>query len=262
MNELLDLQNKFQNYLLDNDSAFKCCINGTEKISAGTRLAIYENAYQLRLIDALAANYPVLKDYLGCEQFNELGEAYLRKYPSTYRSIRWFGDKLALFLNENKSYNDMPYLAELAQFEWAMTLVFDASDASILTVEEVASIPPENWPDMRFQAHPSLRRLNLEWNVIGIWQSITQDEQPPEPVQFAEPISWVLWRKELMNQFCSIPVDEAWAIDAMLRGETFGEICEGLCQWVNENDAGLHAASLLKGWIQSGLLSHNYHKDT
>ena len=134
MNGLLDLQHKFQNYLMNTDLAFKSCIHGTAKASVDTRLAIYKNAYQLRLIDALAANYPVLKKYLGCEQFHELGEHFLKIYPSTFRSIRWFGDKLAVFLYEAKPYCDMPYLAELAQFEWANTLVFDAPDSHLLQV--------------------------------------------------------------------------------------------------------------------------------
>lgn len=254
MNGLLDLQNKFQSYLLDSNPEFKSFINGTLKVPAKTRLAIYENAYRLRLIDALAANYPVLNKSLGCEQFNELGASYLKIYPSTYRSIRWFGDKLVLFLSENMPYSDMPYLAELAQFEWALSLAFDSSDSSVLQIDDVVAIKPDHWPNMRFSAHPSLHRLNLEWNVVQIWQSINQDQQPPELLKNPSHIPWVVWRKELSNQFCSIPEDEAWAIDAVLQGFTFSEICEGLCQWVSEDSAGLHAASLLKGWIQSGLL--------
>src|SRR3990167_6272641 len=144
MNELVDLQNKFQSYLLDSNPEFKSYINGTQKVPAETRLAIYENAYRLRLIDALAANYPVLNKCLGCGQFNELGESYIKVYPSTYRSIRWFGDKLVLFLTENMPYSDMPYLAELAQFEWTLSLVFDTSDSPVLKIDDVSAIKPEN----------------------------------------------------------------------------------------------------------------------
>ena len=42
----------------------------------------------------------------------------------------------------------------------------------------------------------------------------------------------------------------------MINGLTFGEICEGLCQWIAEDNAGVHAASLLKGWITTGLISN------
>lgn len=255
MSSLLDLQHKFQSCLMYSDPDFKSSINNTGKLSVETRLSIYQNAYRIRLIDALAANYPVLYKYLGCDQFNELAESYLKYYPSLYRSIRWFGDKLALFLYQNAPYSNIPYLSELAQFEWTMTSVFDASDEPVLKIEDIVNIQPEKWPCMRFRPHASLYRVNLVWNVVQIWQAIMQDQLPPEPIEYSAPTLWVLWRKELMNQFCSIPEDEAWAIGAMLQRYHFSEICEGLCRWVEEDEAGLRAASLLKGWIQSGLLT-------
>lgn len=253
MNRLLDLQNQFQSCLLGNDSTFKQCINGTEKVSAETRLKIYENAYQVRLIEALANNYPALNAYLGCEQFNALGEAYLKNHPSTYRSIRWFGDKLTQFLDGTIPYSQMPYLSALANFEWLLTLVFDAPDAGTLTIEDIALVPIDQWPDMRLRSHPSLQRLNLNWNVVQIWQALMDQKQPPDPIE--ETSSLVLWRKDNTPQFSPVPADEAWAIEAMCQGVTFGELCAGLCEWVSEENAGLHAASLLKGWIQSGLIS-------
>lgn len=255
MKGLLHLQNTFQSYLLNANPAFQKHIVHTEKVPAQTRLAIYSNAYQLRLIEALGSNYPVLQVYLGCEQFEELSRAYLFAYPSSYRSIRWFGDQLAYFLRENTPYKEMPYLAELAQFEWALTLVFDAADSSILQVEEMGKLSPDAWINMRFTMHPSLYRLNLSWNVVQIWQAISDNKIPPEPVQNALPDNWVLWRKDLINQFCSLAVDEAWAMDAMLNEATFSEICEGLCQWFDEEEAGMRAASLLKGWILEGLIA-------
>ena len=256
MSELQRLQNQFQDYLLNSNPLFQNSIVNTKKVPAETRLAIYNNAYRSRLIDALAANYPVLQTYLGGEQFEELGQAYLSAYPSSFRSIRWFGNQLANFLNEHPDYNAFPYLAELAQFEWTLTLVFDAADNTTLQMEDMGKIPPDAWIDMRLQAHPSVHRLHLSWNVVPIWQAISDDKIPPDPIQYPIPIHWILWRKEFTNHFCSLTEDEAWAIDALLKASTFSEICEGLCQWIDEEEAGLRAASLLKGWISEGLIAN------
>lgn len=255
MNRLLELQNIFQSHLLNPQLEFKSFIHGTQKISAETRLSIYENAYRARLVDALAASYPILNKYLGDQQFYEMAELYLKTYPSTYRTIRWFGDQLDYFLYHTEPYINMPHLAELAQFEWTLTLVFDALDCPVLDLSDVLAITPESWPNMRFYAHSSLCRLNLKWNVVQIWQALHDNQDPPELLQYQESTRWILWRKELTHQFCSIPEDEAWAIDAILQGVSFSEICDGLCLWVNEENAGLHAASLLKGWIHAGVLS-------
>lgn len=255
MSDLLNLQDKFHHYLLKGHVEFQKLIVSTEKVPAETRLAIYSNAYRFRLLEALASNYSVLSVYLGEEIFKKMAFDYIDQYPSHYRSIRWFGDQLANFLNNHHEYNEFPYLSELAQFEWSMTLVFDAADSAILQIEEIAHIPPESWINMRLRAHPSTHRINLSWNVVQIWEAILEGQSPPESVQNPSQIPWILWRRDLINRFSSLTEDEAWAIDAVLKELTFGEICEGLCQWVEEQDAGMHAASLLKGWIQSGLLA-------
>ena len=255
MKVLQCLQNQFQDYLLNSNPNFQNSIVNTKKVPAETRLAIYNNAYRSRLVDALAANYPVLQTYLGCEQFEALGQAYLSANPSSFRSIRWFGDQLVNFLKEHSDYKAFPVLAELAQFEWTLTLVFDAWDSTVLQMEEMGNIPSNAWVNMRLQAHPSLHRLTLSWNVIHIWQAISDDKTLPDPIENSVPIHWVLWRKELTNHFCSLREDEAWAIDAILNGSTFSEICEGLCQWIDEEEVGLRAASFLKGWISEGLIT-------
>lgn len=255
MSVLACIQDKFQQYLLRDNMDFQEQIVSTTKVPAEIRLAIYSNAYQSRLVEALSSNYPVLKTYLGEEIFEKISRDYIDQFPSHYRSIRWFGDQLAHFIKEHQACKEFPYLSELAQFEWAQTLVFDAADRDTLHIGEVTTISPESWMSMRLRAHPSVHRINLLWNVVQIWQSISSGQNPDEPIQNSSTIAWVLWRQDLINSFSSLTEYEAWGIDAVLNELTFGEICEGLCQWVNEQDAGQHAASLLKGWILSGLIT-------
>ncbi|EKD54905.1 MAG: hypothetical protein ACD_60C00035G0005 [uncultured bacterium] len=255
MNELFYLQNSFQNYLINLSDDFKKNIVSTKINSAETRLSVYRNAYRLRLIEALSTHYPVLKIYLGCKKFEELAVSYLSYYPSSYRSIRWFGDQLPTFLEKHPYYEKFPYLSQLAQFEWTQTLVFDAKDSTVLQMDVLGSIDANLWGEMKFEMHPSLHRLELSWNVVQVWQMLSENQPPPDLIQSIQPVSWILWRKEIFNQFCSLTKDEAWAIDAIKQGMKFEEVCEGLCQWMDEKNVALHAASLLKGWMMGGLIS-------
>lgn len=254
MNTLSRLQSRFQDYLFASADGIQDDIVSTEKVSAKARLEIYENGYHYRLIDAIAATYPVILAYLGSDEFERLSRDYIKQHPSTFRSIRWFGDKLADFLLLHPDYQEMPYLSELAKVEWISALVFDAPDSEVMTFEAMQAIPPESWATMRLTPHASLYCLSFSWNVVDIWQAITYDRAVPEPVKSEQQCSWLLWRKELDNQFCSLDDSESWAINAMLQGVSFGDICEGLCQWVDESDAPMYAASLLKRWISEGLI--------
>src|SRR5579871_4803975 len=152
MKSLLTLQNQFQEHLLHSQNDIFNQIVNTEKVSTDVRLSIYSHAYRSRLLEALALNYPSMQIYLGSEQFETLGNAYVDRYPSHFRSIRWFGDQLENFLREHAPYNEYPHLYELAKVEWIMTLVFDAANSDVFKLENLASIPPESWVDMHLQA--------------------------------------------------------------------------------------------------------------
>ena len=255
MSNLIELQNKFQHQLLDDENTIYQDIVNTKNFPVQARLGIYSEGYRARLGEALAVSYPVLHTYLGDAQFEKLSLAYIAAHPSHFRSIRWFGDQLADFLRENPPFEAFPYLAELAQFEWGMTLVFDAANEPVITLEELESISSEAWSEMYFIAHPSVKLLSLSWNVVTLWQNISRKEHVSEPIQSGHAILWALWRQDLISCYCSLGEVEAYAIDGLLNQLTYEQICEGLCQWIDKEEAALHAASLLKGWVSTGLIS-------
>lgn len=254
MKNFFKLQNQFQEFLLHKNENIFHDILSTPKVPANIRLAIYKNAYQSRLQQALASNYPILYKYMGEEQFERMAMAYLNELPSSFPSIRWFGNELPNFLEKSSEWQAFPYLSELAKWEWACGLVFDEADSPVLKIEEMGSIPPDAWTRMRFKIHSTVRYLSLSWNTVAIWQALTEDQTPNEPQKTLTPVNWILWRKDLACQFSSLLKDEAWAINATLEGSTFGEICEGLGLWYDNQEAGHRAASLLKSWITTGLI--------
>lgn len=254
MNEWTQLQQDFQNYLHLGHATIEKAIVDTELVPAQMRLQVYRNAYQARLEEALASNFPYLKVCLGGDAFHQMSLDYIASHPSTYRSIRWYGDELADFLIHYYD-EEFHFLAELAQFEWNMTIAFDAQDASVFELAQMSAISAESWGNMVLKAHPSLSRMNFLWNVVTLWEALANDQEPQEMSKSSVASHWVLWRHAYLNRFYLLPDDEAWAMDTMLKGRTFGELCEGLRQWHDEEAVGLRAASLLKSWIQSGLIT-------
>lgn len=254
MTDLHHLQNAFQNYLLTGHNTIGQSIVASEKVPVLTRLGIYKDAYQFRLVEALASNYPCLRAYLGFDEFQKMSMSYIKTHPSTFRSIRWFGETLPLFLKQSKD-DEIFCLAELAELEWKMTMAFDAADKHVFRIEQMAAIAPESWGDMVMVPQPSLQRMDFYWNVFSIWQQLTTKEPPESAVKNTETNAWIVWRMDYVTRYYALSAEEAWAVDQMRQGITFGELCEGLCMFVDEQEVGMRAASFLKGWIQSGLLA-------
>jgi hypothetical protein len=254
MSALARVQREFLDYLLRGATAVEAHVVGTARVSVAARLGIYADAYRSRLAEALESNYPVLAKLLGEADFAALAADYIAAHDSPYFSIRYYGDALAKFLATREHYAAAPVLAELAQWEWAMTAVFDAADVPPLDADALARIPPPQWAQLRFRWHPSVQRLALSWNVPQLWRALSAEGERPTMTLAAAPVQWLLWRENLTTYFRSLPQTEVSMLDAARSGWPFGELCALLCEELGESEAPAQAAALLRGWILSGLI--------
>jgi len=253
--QLRNLQYEMQRHLLGENSAIISEIVDAPPLPAAARLAIYRNAYQVRLIDALHDTYPILHALLGDEMFVAMGEAFIAAQPSVHRSIRWYGRELADFLARSPPYEEQPILAEVALLEWTLAEVFDAEDADPKSRAALSAVDPEAWAELGFEFHPSLRRLEFQWNTVAVWKAMSADATPPAPERGATSVPWLLWRQDLQNYFRSITAVEAAALDAALRRRNFSQICEDLRAWLPDDEIPPAAATLVGNWADSGIIT-------
>src|SRR4030065_594600 len=111
------------------------------QVSAEERLAIYANAYRLRLLEALGTDYPGLHTVLGDDEFDAMGRAYIAAHPSPYFSLRWFGDRMSESLRTTAPYEKYPVFTEMAAFQWAQSDAFDAAHSAVASINDLAAIP-------------------------------------------------------------------------------------------------------------------------
>jgi hypothetical protein len=254
VSELARIQGEFQEYLLRGTRVIEAQVAGSARVSIETRLGIYAGAYGSRLIDALGSSYPALAALLGEDDFRILGAKYVASHDSPYFSIRNYGDALEEFLGAHPDYAEVPLLAELARWEWTLCAVFDAADAEPVGPEALARVTPEDWAALRFEFHPSARRLALRWNAPQLWKALTEEAERPELRVLAQPIEWLAWRQDLKTYFRSLEPGEAAVLDAARSRSSFGELCELLAAVHGAEQAPLAAAALLSRWVGDGLL--------
>lgn len=252
MSALAQLQRDLQRHVLSGDGAIADAVNATLAVPAATRLAVYANAYRIRLAEALAANVPQLRELLGPEEFGAIANRYIDEHPSQFASIRWFGDRLAQELE--RSHAQQPWIAELARWEWALAASFDAQDAAAIGIEALAAVAPGDWGELRLEFHPSVQRLELQSNAQALFKAMSEEQPAPQPAMLDRPQPWLLWRQDLKTQYRSLEPAEAAALALMSDGGTFGAMCEALCDWHEPDEVPLLAAGMLKRWIVETLL--------
>lgn len=248
MSSLLDLQRAFQTALVNGDASALICHVENRAID---RITIYQDAYRIRLREALASNYPQFKALLGAEAFDSIADSFMDASPSSHPSIRWFGWELASSMSS--AFPERPELAELAQLEWALSCAFDAEDAEAVQIADLSGLDAELWPRLRFTFHPSVRCLALHTNAAQIYKALTQS-QPAPPSLSGEPTSWVVWRDELTPRYRSLPKDEADALDALMAGNCFEDMCTRLCTYHAPDEVAARAIHLLQQWLNARMI--------
>jgi hypothetical protein len=268
VSRLPDIQEAFQRFLLTGNPGIGAHVVGTERVPIEIRLGIYGDAYRGRLAEALESSFPVLAHLLGEADFHALAEKYISAHESTFFSIRYYGNRMAEFLAADAEYAKAPLLSELARWEWAMADAFDAADAPPIGTDAFAQIAPEDWAGLRFDWSPSVRVLELEWNVPEIWKAVTEGDATSEDAEAApepdasttpdprvEPASWLIWRRDLQIFYRELSPAEAAAVASSRAGQSFGELCVALCEHLDETDAPAQAAGFLRGWVETGLIA-------
>lgn len=250
---LQQLQEVFQAYMLEGDKSILNEIINTPLASAELRMDVYRDAYYLRLIDILAMDYSVLKEWVGEETFSELASDYIDAYPSNQFSIRIFGRHFSKFLATHAT--AAPILKELATFEWKIAEVLDAADAPHITFEDVTKIPPESWGEMEFVLHPSIQIVPFFFNTPELWRALKEEQTPPEVIQQEIPITWLFWRFNHEAYFISINEPQLAMLQLIQSNKNFGEICEDLTEFFAEEEVVQFAAGTLRSWVDQGIFS-------
>ena len=260
MNQLEKLQRTFQDCVINPDAnKTTAWISAKGRAAPAVQLSIYSHAYRARLNEVLANDFPAVLMAVGDDTFNQICTGYMETHPSHYFSLREFGRDMPQYINDlikNKSLDtEMTWLAELSLFEWSLGQTFDSADDRLFTEQDMAVIPPESWPELTFSLHSSVQRLKLEWNSPEMWIALTDDKPTEITAQQDKNSHWLIWRENFVTRFRSMQTDEQLAFDALAAGENFNDVCMVLADIMDEDSVPMHAAGLLKGWINQGLIS-------
>lgn len=242
---LVDQQRQLASWLLRRNPAEAPLLSDAPPAPASVRLRVYAEGYRWRLVEVLGHDFPALRASLGEDRFDTLAEAYLAAHPSRHPSVRHLGQRFPHWLALRDATS-----ADLARLEWRQGEVFDAADAPARSIDDMAALSAEAWAGLRLMLHPVVRRLRLHSNAIAVLDAHARGERLP-PLRPHPPTAWLLWRAGFDVHWRRLPRDEAMALVAIERGDTFADWCARL----PGRSPALRAARLLKRWLSDGLVA-------
>lgn len=180
------------------------------------RLAIYQGMYAVRMGEALAADYPGLKAFLGDHLFEHLVADYVAKHPSRSYTLNRLGDAVPDYLR-TWHHPRRAFLADLARLELAVTETFDAPE------DPEPFVPPlhvdGDWESRRFGVAPTLRLLSFRHAAGPALDALKAGRR----VAARAKASWAaVHRRSFVVHRLDLSRGEFHLLSALAAGETLG----------------------------------------
>lgn len=260
--DLAAIQARMQAYVLagdvSSDAAALADVQASGALSSARRLGIYHHAYRARLLETMRDTFGHTLSYLGDGWFNHLALAFIEQHPSRHANLRWYGQMWPDWLGGDRlaaaGAGDHSEVTELASLDWSLRRAFDAADQPVATLADLAAVPAEAWGEVMLEAQPCVAVLTMQHNTLSLWHALDRDEDVPEAQALPAPMGVLVWRQDERPHFRSVTPQEDVALTAMLLGRPFGDICALLAERFPEADVAMLASSLLRRWIDDGIL--------
>ena len=161
-------------------------ITPSTRLSGRQRLAIYQRGYIARLRDCMAGQFKALQYALTEELFEAFADEYLQQYPSVSYTLTDLGRRFGQFLQETRPDRNLPanqredwpdFMIELAQLEYALLQIFDATQPENITYATAATA------DVDLKPAPILHIFAFAFPVNHYYQAVHKGENPQLPFQ-------------------------------------------------------------------------------
>lgn len=218
-------QTEFVTALLDPTAPTPKGLITPEGEVAERRFAIYRNNVAVSLTEALEAGFPALQTLIGPTRFKALAGIYLRTYPPSDPRLMYFGDKMAELLPTIEPLSPYPYLADVAQLEWAIRRSYHAEDSMAFDPATLGALSPDELSALVLNFAPATRLVTSRYPLHAIWASTQQGGTPPKT---SDP-QWVLiTRPDYDPQPHPVDPETGAAILQLIEGRPLGVALDAL----------------------------------
>jgi hypothetical protein len=172
-----ELQSAYRAYLISGEPGPLAGAVIEDSFDATERLRIYRNNFLIGLGEALNSNFPVVRQMVGADFFAQAARAFILRAPPRKPCLFEYGERFPEFLAELPEMAELPYVAEMASFEFARIAAYHASTEALLTDATIARVSPDKLADLPIRLAKHVRLLPVRFTILDLWQA----HQAPEP---------------------------------------------------------------------------------
>ncbi|WP_020395878.1 DNA-binding domain-containing protein [Thiolinea disciformis] len=229
---LAELQSQFANALFDEDkiSATAKVVKTQGSLSAEQRVGIYRHSVQGILSDYLSSLYPVTKQLVGTDFFEQVTERYIDHTPPTSPHLADYGDSFSQYLLTIPTLADWPWIAALTELEWARQRAWHSINQANTDFSQIAHLSEQQQTMLRFQLPHSAHLLSSPYAIHAIWLAHQAEDLPEkcalEAVELHKPCTLLIYRSGRRLYQQPLNPMEAIFVETLQAQKTFPELAE------------------------------------
>ncbi len=229
-------------------NAVESVVRSSQRLSAREHLALYQRSYLWRLRECMAQQFPALKYALGDDLFRGFADEYLQLYPPTSYTLATLGERFPAFLQETRPDKDKKeswpdFMIELAQFEYAIALLFDAHE-------------PLQEDQRGASLSPLTQLFQHSFPVIAYYRAATADKKPQLPLPLKT--YGLIVRKDCQLALLDLQPAQYQLLRAMKDGHSFSTAKQGLIDGgIAETELNTVLPQWLERWREFGVIKTN-----
>jgi hypothetical protein len=199
--------------------------------SSADRLEIYVNAYRMRLMECLRAEFSATCQAVGGEVFDAMVFGYLQAYPSRSYTLGQLGAQFPTFVAESSiHFHAFPsgsapcwgeFVIELARWERLVAEVFDGPGSEAapgLPAVGLERLRSGNWANLRLRLTPDLRLSTFTHPVHRYWRGVRSGAIPSPPMRGLTRLA--IYRRDYSVTECELSEEQISLLEQIAEGAT------------------------------------------
>jgi len=148
------------------------------KLTTDEALNIHRDGYGARLTEALGETFEAVWWVLGDEDFFDTCAEFIEDHISESPNLSDYHPDFPAFV-ANKWIDSLPFIGDLAEFEWLFMKIFHMPEADGLEAEDFQELGAEPG-SLKFEFTPSFHLVAFRHSIHEIWKQRDSDQEAAE----------------------------------------------------------------------------------
>lgn len=168
---------------------------------------VYHQSYVRRLSDSLSKTYEAVRWVLGADLFNDLCRLFIESQPTVPYNLDLFGREMESFIQEQSNLRGIPFLADLARFEWTYKNLEHAPNPHPLPSEKVDELLQAE--DFKVRFIREMEIFESPYSIYDLWRERHGPAYMYEDINWNHPESLLIYKKRKAIHITRIDTIEA-----------------------------------------------------